>query len=228
MNKRKKSSLLLIPLICAMLFGIIPVQAHAKTLPAQIATLYATSDKKYDQRADKYISKNETLSFFADRELYPKSIKSSKKSVAAPGRTITKSYGNGYKCTFTYVKVKKTGTATISGKDGTTHKYKLTVKKYANPFSSITMNGEDITSRFKKKSVYTLSYQDFKKKSVTLNYAQKGDWYITVQAQVAGSTSASSVRNGSTVTVSQKGYTLIFHANNKKTGQYETCEIVWK
>lgn len=231
MKRLKNHGLLLLTLICAMLFSSIPVEAKTVTMPAQTATLYASSDTQYDHIAKKYISKNENLTYFADQDLFPSTIKSSKNAVAAPGRKITLSFAkDGYnlKVTYAYLKVKKKGTTVISDTGTTTYKYKLAVKKYTNPFSSLTINGTEIKSNFKKKSVYTLSYAKYKNRRITFNFAAKDNWYITAQSRVAGSLNAADAKNGSSVTVSQKGYTLKFFAENRKTGQTETCEIIWK
>lgn len=171
------------------------------------------------------------MCYFCDDDIYPSTIKFSNTSVAVPGRKLTKTFkkdGHTFKLTYAYQKVKKTGTTVISGKDGRLCKYKLTVKKYTNPFSSIKTNGKDITSKFKTKSVYTLSYSKYKNKNIKLNFKPKNGWTITALSSVAGQLNASTIKNGKSVKVSKKGFTLKFHATNRKTGQHETCEIIWK
>ncbi len=69
MKKLKIRGILLFTLIFTMLFGAISAEAAAYTLPAQVATLYASKDTKYDFLAKKYISKNETTTYFRDQDI---------------------------------------------------------------------------------------------------------------------------------------------------------------
>ncbi len=219
----KKHILLLFTFVFMMLFSVTTVDAKTITISSQIVTLYPSKETVYDYSQGKYVSKNESRCNFYDEDLYPKTIKSSNTSVAVPGKKV-----KAYRGTENYQKVKKVGTTTISGKyETTTYKYKLNVKKYTNPFSSIKINGKNITSKFQTKSVYVLPYENEKMK---LTFKSKKDWRIGATFFVA-QPEYLYIRpfvSGQSRVVHKKKSTFSFTAVNDKTGQRETCEIIWK
>ena len=75
------------------------------------------------------------------------------------------------------IKMKKPGTTVItytSGKD--TYKEKIVVKKYQNMIKKITINGKDITAKFNKQGICTLSYKQYKNKNIKVQVIGKKNW----------------------------------------------------
>lgn len=86
-------------------------------------------------------------------------LKSSKPSVAS---VTSKQEDGEYKI---IIKVKKPGTTVITYTSGSdTFEKKIVVKKYQNMIKKITINGKNITAKFNKKGVCTLSYKKYKNK----------------------------------------------------------------
>jgi len=222
-NRMKK---LVVAIIGVLLMGAVSMEAFAGVSWVETATLYPKKDKVYDFGLKKTMSKNEQISAFNWQDIYPKSIRSSKKKVVSPGRKVKRSG-----LTYSYLKIKKAGSAVISAKAGRTYKYQLKVLKYANPFSSLTMNGEDITANFNGKSTLVLPYSAYKNKTLTFNYisASAAGWRVNgLQAQKKGSLNAKSISNGSPVTITSKKMVLTFHAYNSGLKQNETCQISFR
>lgn len=102
-------------------------------------------------------------------------IKSSKPGVAKASVTKVSS-----RCNTLSVKAKKAGSTYISFKiNGEKVKQKLVVKNYVNPFKKITVSGKNVTSRFDGVNVITLSYEQYKGKTVTIKWSGKKNWYIS-------------------------------------------------
>jgi hypothetical protein len=102
-------------------------------------------------------------------------IKSSKPGVAKASVTKASSKMNTLS-----VKAKKSGSTYISFKlNGKKVKQKLVVKNYVNPFKKITVNGKNVTSRFDGVSVITLSYEQYKGKTVTIKWSGKKNWSVS-------------------------------------------------
>ena len=98
-------------------------------------------------------------------------LKSSKPSVAS---VTSKQEDGEYKI---IIKVKKPGTTVITYTSGSdTFEKKIVVKKYQNMIKKITINGKDITSKFNKKGVCTLSYKKYKNKNVKIQVIGKKNW----------------------------------------------------
>lgn len=100
-----------------------------------------------------------------------KKLKSSKPSVAS----VTCKRQNGEYAII--IKMKKPGTTVITYTSGSdTFEEKVVVKKYQNMIKKITINGKDITSKFNKKGVCTLSYKKYKNKNVKIQVIGKKNW----------------------------------------------------
>ena len=99
-------------------------------------------------------------------------LKTSKKSIAYI--TYKKNSDGEY---VVYIKPKKTGIVNVSYKvKGVTHKRKIIIKKYQNPYSKVTINGKNITKQFKKTNVAVVSYKKYNNKKVTIKYKMNKDW----------------------------------------------------
>ena len=100
-----------------------------------------------------------------------KKLKSSKPSVAS----VTCKRQNGEYAII--IKMKKPGTTVITYTSGSdTFEEKVVVKKYQNMIKKITINGKDITSKFNKKGVCTLSYKQYKNKNIKVQVIGKKNW----------------------------------------------------
>lgn len=98
-------------------------------------------------------------------------LKSSKPSVAS---VTSKQEDGEYKI---IIKVKKPGTTVITYTSGSdTFEKKIVVKKYQNMIKKITINGKNITAKFNKKGVCTLSYKKYKNKNVKIQVIGKKNW----------------------------------------------------
>ena len=98
-------------------------------------------------------------------------LKSSKPSVAS---VTSKQEDGEYKI---IIKVKKPGTTVITYTSGSdTFEKKIVVKKYQNMIKRITINGKNITAKFNKKGVCTLSYKKYKNKNVKIQVIGKKNW----------------------------------------------------
>ena len=100
-----------------------------------------------------------------------KKLKSSKPSVAS----VTCKRQNGEYAII--IKMKKPGTTVITYTSGSdTFEEKVVVKKYQNMIKKITINGKNITAKFNKKGVCTLSYKKYKNKNVKIQVIGKKNW----------------------------------------------------
>ena len=98
-------------------------------------------------------------------------LKSSKPSVAS---VTSKQEDGEYKI---IIKVKKPGTTVITYTSGSdTFEKKIVVKKYQNMIKKITINVKNITAKFNKKGVCTLSYKKYKNKNVKIQVIGKKNW----------------------------------------------------
>lgn len=129
--------------------------------------------KNYDQGTTvlTYQKEFDTSLQIASSQKAVKKLKSSKPSVAS----VTSKRQDGEYAII--IKVKKPGTTVItytSGKD--TFEEKVVVKKYQNVIKKITINGKDITAKFNKKGVCTLSYKQYKNKNIKIQVIGKNNW----------------------------------------------------
>ena len=141
----------------------IGVQAQEYKDETKIATLYTKNSQLYRKK------QNVSAVYYTPIT----KIKSTNKSVAKVG---SKKDGNSYTL---YVTTKKAGTTNISYKVGAdTHKVKVVVKKYQNPFKQVKVNGKDVTSQFNKSNVCILDYKKYKNKKIKLKFKKKGRWLM--------------------------------------------------
>ena len=145
---------------------IVPVKVSAKTI-----TDYTEDVTLYPKSSPSYLDKQEVGACGGKTKIT--NIKYTNKSIAKV-TTGKKSYGY-----VLYVQPKKTGTLNITYKIGKdTHKVKVYVKKYVNPYKQIKINGKDITSKFNKTNVCVLSYKQYKGKTVKLSFKRKRPWLM--------------------------------------------------
>ena len=139
-------------------------------------------------------------------------IKSSKPGVAKASVTKASS-----KCNTLSVKAKEAGSTYISFKiNGEKVKQKLVVKNYVNPFKKITVNGKNVTSRFDGGNVITLSYEQYKGKTVTIKWSAKKNWGI-IDANRSNDSKYS-------FTVTEKTDVLFYCGNSKFRNALTTWE----
>lgn len=156
---------ILASLMVVTMLMIAPLGVHAQEYKdeTKIVTLYTKNAQFY--------TKKQTVS--NSFEIPITKIKSTNKSIAKVG---SKKEDNKY---VLYVITKKTGTTNISYKVGEdTHKVKVIVKKYQNPFQQVKVNGKDVTSQFNKSNVCILDYKKYKNKKIKLKFKKKGRWLM--------------------------------------------------
>lgn len=205
------------------------VAVEAKTVTAsRVVTLYPSSGKNFYSAFQSLASANINIVGTTDKNGKVTSIKSTDKSVAAIGTKAGK--GNAKSRKFIYITAKKAGTATVSYKaDGTTYKYKVTVKKYTSPFSSLKLGGTNIASKLKKTNVYTLSYAKYANKNIKLSYKAKSGWSINADYLLSTKYQmADMVKNNGTFKVTRKNSMLFLDATNAKTKQSESAIVIFK
>ena len=156
MKKTLKKLMTLVLMLCV--FMAVSMMAEAKNY--NLGTSVITYQKEFD-----------TSLQIASSKKAVKKLKSSKPSVAS---VTSKREDGEYKI---IIKMKKPGTTVItytSGKD--TYKEKIVVKKYQNVIKKITINGKDITAKFNKQGVCTLSYKQYKNKNIKVQVIGKKNW----------------------------------------------------
>ena len=219
--KKIWKKLLGITLALTMLLAAVPVQAAGDyvSVPSKaLHTLYAGTPAS---------SKNCLCSVPAKVS----SLKSSNTSVA----TVKQVKENWGQCIYYYPK--KAGKTTVSFKYGSkTYKTVLTVLKYKNPISSITIGNTKISSsKFKSRNTYNLKYSTFANKKVKVNFKLKSGWQLTEQFSWNGSEIVSfrgfqyalngwaktdPAKNNSNITIKNgAGAFIMATAQNKSTGQ---------
>lgn len=226
----KKLSALIIAAMLVVMSVSVPVQAKTITQPNRIITLYSGNARTYTSPLGSSVSAN--INIIGSTSKYSKvsNITTSNKSVVTVSSKIgTKSAGANNR-RFIYVIAKKAGTATVSYKaNGTTYKVKVTVKNYTSPFSSLKLGSSNITSRFQKSSVYTLSYAKYAKKNTKLSFKGKSGWTVTADyLDKAGKFQSQMLKNNKTFKVTKKNSMLLLNAVNNKTGQSETAVVIFK
>lgn len=163
---KKTAKRLLVLLLALSMSVIAPVKVSAKTI-----TDYTEDVTLYPKSSPSYSDKQEVGACGGKTKIT--NIKYTNKSIAKV-TTGKKSYGY-----VLYVQPKKTGTLNITYKIGKdTHKVKVYVKKYVNPYKQIKINGKDITSKFNKTNVCVLSYKQYKGKTVKLSFKRKRPWLM--------------------------------------------------
>lgn len=163
---KKTVKRLLVLLLALSMSVVAPVKVSAKTIKDYTAdvTLYPKSSPSYSDKQEVGACGGKTKIT---------NIKYTNKSIA---KVTTGKESYGY---VLYVQPKKTGKLNITYKIGKdTHKLKVYVKKYVNPYKQIKINGKNITSKFNKTNVCVLSYKQYKGKTVKLSFKKKKSWYM--------------------------------------------------
>lgn len=215
MKKLVKSFLALV-LVLSM---VMPVGVHAQEYKdgTKIATLYTKTSQFYTKKQEMSSSYQQPIT----------GIKYSNKSIAKVG---SKKESYGY---VLYVTPKKTGTINITYKvAGDTHKVKVVVKKYQNPFKQVKVNGKDVTAQFNKSNTCVLDYKKYKNKKVKLKFKKKTNWlmphgdYCTKSWKriqcIGGMSSPSPFK------VTKKGSIASLWSTNTKIFMDEDCFILFK
>ena len=220
---KKTVKRLLVLLLAVSMTMVAPVRADAKTIKdyTQGFTLYPKNSPSYSDKQDLGICTGKTKI---------KNLTNSNKSVAKV--TVGKSE-NGY---VIYVQPKKAGTTNISYKVGKdTHKRKLIVKKYVNPYKQVKINGKDITSKFNKTNICVLSYKQYKGKTIKLSFKRKGFWYMHHGDYIEKGSERihciGSMSDPSTFKVKKKGsIAYLWTEDNSLNGdeRAEDCRIIFK
>ena len=158
-----------------------------------------------------------------------KKLKSSKPSVAS---VTSKREDGEYKI---IIKVKKPGTTVItytSGKD--TFEEKIVVKKYQNVIKKITINGKDITAKFNKQGICTLSYKQYKNKNIKVQVIGKtnwsthhGDYWIEKSGKILKCMTSPENKTYS-FKLTKKNAALAFSVDDLNTNNYVGYEIRFK
>lgn len=223
----KKVVPLFVMLIFAMMASL-TVEAKTITSPEQILTLYSKSSKAYSSFLSEYSAANKKVLAVVPASKKITSIKSTNKSVVTLSTSKGKGLTSGKKGIF--LNVKKAGTATVSYKVGSnTYRTKIIVKKYVSPASSLKLGKSNLSSKFKSKSVYIMSYAKYKNKSFNVIYKPKKDWSVTVSyLRKPGNQKANIVKNNKSFKVTNRNSALILDAFNLKTKQNEECLIIFK
>lgn len=194
-------------------FMAISVMAEAKEIKNDDTVIY------YQKEFDK-------THYIADAEGSVTALKSSNPAVATVFSRAQEE--DRYAIILT---AKKPGTTTITYTSGeNTYTQKVTIKKYQNVMKKITVNGKNITSKFKKKAVYTLSYKKYKNKTVKLKVAGKGSWGMHHGDYCAKSGKILKCMVGKEVKfkVTQKNSYMAFSVDNIKDNGYVSYIIVFK
>ncbi|MCD7735910.1 MAG: hypothetical protein LUI07_02920 [Lachnospiraceae bacterium] len=226
MYEKKKSGMRISACILAMilLFAALPAQASAASIDVPdslILTLYASKD--LNAAGDSKSVSALTL------------ISSGKVTgLKSNDTSIVKIYKNTVDDgTEILLLPKKTGTTKVSFKVGN-KKYttKITVKKYVNPISSVTVGDTKISSsKFKTLSYANLKYADYKGKKVKVTFQLKSGWSLTsgyINVFYANS-KTTSVKNGKKITISGgKGCALLVLVQKDSTGQTELINLNFK
>lgn len=204
---------------------IAPVKVDAKTIKdtTEVVILYPKTSPDYGV---KYGFEYTTM------KQKPKDIKVSNQSVAKI--TCVKEKKGSYRF---YVTPKKAGSVNLTYKLGkVTHKVKVSVRKYINPYKKITINGKDITSKFKKTNVCNLSYKQYKGKNVTISYKRKAYWtilhvdYLTKSDKLIECLGSTMPGDKEKFKVTRKGsyVSLYTEETMDEEAPYEMCEIHFK
>lgn len=105
----------------------------------------------------------------------------------------------------------------------------FTVKKYVSPLSTLKLGNKNVTAKFKSNNTYTLSYSKYAGKKVKLNFKAKSGWTISADyLEKLGDQKASIIKNNKAIKIKSKNSAIIINATNNKTGQAETCMIIFK
>lgn len=228
MKKHFKKLLPVLLILTLTLVTFVTVEAKTITSDSKTVTVYSKSSKAYNNFLKKSISANEKILTTVPNSKKITNLKSTNTAVVT--LKTQKGSGNAKGYTAVFLKIKKAGTATVSYKIGTTtYKTKIIVKKYTNPFSTLKLGGQSITSKFKTNNVYTLRYAKYKNKSLKLNYKAKSGWTI-VSADYLLSTSSQKadwVDNNKSFKVTKKNSALVIDAYNAKTKQSEQIMIIF-
>ena len=126
---------------------------------------------------------------------------------------------------------KKTGNVSITYKqDGETNKQNFVAKKYINPLKSLTIDGKNIASKFKKDNVYVLPYSKYAGKKIKVSYSAASNFEISYATYLLqpGNMKSDMVENNGSVKVQKKNSALMIDAYNTKTQQRETCMVIFK
>ena len=223
-------------LALTVLFTAVPVMAAEEDLYVEkTKTVMAYPSKDLGFRSQ---PKNQTILCSVPKAA--SSFKSSNSAVATLKQTASLNPNFSGKCI--YIVAKKAGTATVSFKyNGKTYKTKVTVTKYVNPVSSLTIGNTTYkASTFKSRSTLNLSYSKYanKKLKTTVKLA-KGwklqEYFINEKAQPgidymqSGWMKSEVVKNGSYIPVKGgKGFTISITAVNSKTNQSVTINLLFK
>lgn len=225
-----------------MLQSTLPVQAASIKLdvPSELTlTLYPSSKDVYGLG---------TTSLNKQYLTYSTNAVSSMKSSNSKVVTISKTDTVGASGATIYLTAKKAGTATVSFKSGgKTYKIKVTVAKYKNPVSSITIGSTKIAKgKFKNAATYSVKYSKFANKKVKVTVELKKGWSIkeTEKAKFSSDGEVTLVtgtyleyarstwqksdlfKNGKKVTVKGGvGFCIYATAVNNSTGQEEIITV---
>ncbi|MCC8066880.1 MAG: hypothetical protein LIO94_07240 [Clostridiales bacterium] len=201
-----------------MLFSVLPMQAGAADVEVPeslVITLYSSKDVD--------TKKIEALTLVESGKVT--SLKSTKTSVVKISKNTLEDGSTEILLT-----PKKAGTATVSFKvDGKKYTTAITVKKYVNPVSSITIGSTKLkASKFKTISSATLNYSDFKGKKVKVKVTLKSGWKLLsgyINVFYANSESTAIKNNKSVKIKGGAGCALLMRIQNKKTGQIELISV---
>lgn len=229
MKKLHKIALSFTLALTMLLCSIIPVQAAfpVSLIPEAVFTLEPSSS----------IIQSEVIGYVPGKA---SSLKSSNTSVATVKQTKDSIRG-GYNL---IVQLKKSGKTTVSFKyKSKTYKKTVTVHKYSNPISSITIGNKKVSpSIFNADRSVNLKYSTYAGKKAKVTFKLKKNWQFAKQYcytdtnatvfrgfQVLSSSGFPvSVKNGSTINLKNKnGISLSLDLENKVTGQRQGLSILF-
>jgi len=217
-------------LIFVMVFSIMPIQALADDISVP-STVTITRYSAKDRNAKTGATFNKQYFTYVPGKIT--NLKSNKTSVVKVSKT--ENTYSGTTSTSIYLTAKKAGTATVSFKyNGKTYKTKVTVKKYTNPVSSITIGSTKLSSsKFSSKSAVTLSYSKYAGKKVKVKATLKSGWKVSeegwsgyIEYLQNGWMKSEMLKNGKSLTISGgSGFFIRIPAYNSSTGQQENIYI---
>lgn len=220
-------------IFAVMIFAmLVPATVQAKTVSGgeKAYTLYPSSSKSYNALLQKNISTNMNYLTTIPVKQKVTSFKSSNSAVASIGNAGKGQLAFGDSpYNVICIKAKKPGTATVSYKIGsTTYAYKVTVRKYVQPFSAIKLSNKNIAAKFKSNNTLVLSYAKYANKKFKLDFIPKSGWTVFADyLPSADAMKSTIIKNGSTFKVGAKGVSVNLYATNVKTGQNVMFRIVF-
>lgn len=230
-SKKLSAVLMTIILSCVMLLST-AVEMQAATLPyKRVVTLYSSNSKNYNSFLGKYVSANICNVSIAGGGAKFQSVKTSNTKKATT--VIKKGTGSSKGTQAILATFKQAGNVSVEYKmygENDTKKQNFVAKKYINPLKSLTINGKNIASKFKKDNVYILPYAQYAGKKIKISYKPASNFEITSVCHLLkpGDMQLDMVENNTTIKVQKKNSSLIIGTYNTKTEQSETCLVIFQ